>query len=430
MSRRLVALVLVLNVASFAVLAAGSSPQVERRHSSGLLVLGPGVVHAQPVVEDLAKAWSDAMWLARDNPDVLGYPWADEASGQLVVSVVMPAGEALVLQWAASGAQTKGPKPIKLLPPRVAFRLRTVDRSYAQLERIKHDATFLVQAGLPDANAIYKTAPDFQHNRIIVTVDRTSDPLFAALASRYGTQAVAVRVEPNPPRFGPATRDSDSSPFWGGAKLNAPVGTPCTSGFSWDFPDAMVSAGHCAPNGGTFSTPVQPMGNVTPNSEESWSAGVGTVPLDGESVNRGDISLIRMNPDRDSGAAIYTGPSGSGTSKIVREKWWRSPLVGDLFCTGGHVSGEQCDWSVTEVGVDRLYFSTNEWARNVNEGHKPAGCIQSGDSGGPVYTVRPDDGIAAKGIISGANGGVPDCKVVFTDIWEAYGGFPGDLKVQ
>jgi len=89
--------------------------------------------------------------------------------------------------------------------------------------------------------------------------------------------------------------------------------------------------------------------------------------------------------------------------------------------------------------------------------------LSAGTLVGPVYTVRSDSGIAAKGILSGSGSwlgtcyvtsltsGTPTtvgretsrfsdqsgsgswlgtCYVYFTDIWDAYYGLPGDLKIQ
>lgn len=101
------------------------------------------------------------------------------------------------------------------------------------------------------------------------------------------------------------------------------------------------------------------------------------------------------------------------------------------------MTGEQCGWSVSRVRFD-IKYSTGEWGRNVNSGGKQGQCLIGGDSGGPIYTVRSDGGIAAKGIISAGSGGGSDnwggafdpCYGIFTDIWEAYYGFPGVLRTQ
>jgi hypothetical protein len=116
-------------------------------------------------------------------------------------------------------------------------------------------------------------------------------------------------------------------------------------------------------------------------------------------------------------------------------------VSGDQYCTGGSTKGEVCGWSQNWGAAGNWYYDgTGETARRVWHGTKHGHCTAPGDSGGPVYTVRGDGGIAAKGIISGSSGfGGSDwytgslespCENVFTDIWDAYYGLPGYLQTQ
>lgn len=434
---RLVAFTLVLCLAGLITVAAAPISPGER-HSSGLQILGgvASTAAASPLTESLARAWSDALLLADANPEQVGYPWADSANGVLVFPAVNVAGEAVIRQWIQAGAQVTRLKAgqahaVRLLRPQVPVRAPSVSRSYGQLERIKDDATHLVRAGLPDADAIFQTEPDYEHNRVIVTVDRRSDALLAALANRYGTDALAVRIGSAGQRGNPATRNYDQNPFYGGAWINTPTGTNCTSGFSWQDSSFqyMLSAGHCGPNGGSYSTPAESMGTVTAGSRENWDASVGTVYLTGQSVFRGDLSLIQIQSGKSGAFFIYTGGWDSSSSATVKEMWSRSPLLYDQFCTGGKNSGEICGWQVIGGPIDHQY-SNGEWARHIYKGIRPSGtCIVGGDSGGPVYTYRADGfTIAAKGIISGQVSDPSNCYVFFSDVWDAYWGFPGTLK--
>jgi hypothetical protein len=150
------------------------------------------------------------------------------------------------------------------------------------------------------------------------------------LAASYGTSGVAVRVT-GTETSGPAPREADTSPFWGGA-------SGCTSGFAWHSGsvEMMVSAGHCYPNGySNVSTPVQSMGSVTQSSEENWTSGTGTVLLTGQSVYRGDLSLVRIFSGKSSYSRIYRGGYNSSTYGDVAGKMSRSPANGDQYCTGG-----------------------------------------------------------------------------------------------
>jgi hypothetical protein len=56
-------------------------------------------------------------------------------------------------------------------------------------------------------------------------------------------------------------------------------------------------------------------------------------------------------------------------------------------------------------------------------------CPTHGDSGGPVYHKRSDGKVIAYGIFSGSAPLLAACSVWMTDIWDAYVGLPGSLKV-
>lgn len=159
--------------------------------------------------------------------------------------------------------------------------------------------------------------------------------------------------------------------------------------------------------------------------------------MTGQSTYRGDVALIRITSGRSSSPYMYRGGYNSSSYATVAEMWSRSPASGDQYCTGGKNSGEVCGWVVQWSAAGNYTYDGGEVARRVWRGDKHGWCIRPGDSGGPVYTVRSDGKIAAKGIISGASGfggtdyysGAldPACRNVFTDIWDAYYGLPGVL---
>ena len=170
------------------------------------------------------------------------------------------------------------------------------------------------------------------------------------------------------------------------------------------------------------------MGTVSVGSRENWVRGTGTEYLAGQNVYRGDLALISMSSGASSTYRMYTGGTSSNSSALVKEMWSRSPVAGDQFCTGGAYGGEVCGWKVDQVNVT-VKYSTGETLRNGTRGSRSriGGGVVQGDSGGPVYTVRTDGGIAAKGIISGAGSDVLSNLMWFTDIWQAYWGLPGYL---
>jgi len=380
----------------------------------------------KPMAEATAQRLHELHLLGMKNPSHFSYPWVDPATGEVVIDVTSDVGARLAYAFQPdkkSAAATQ--------------RIRPVKRSWAQLEQIRDEIVHLTTPGIvADQEAIVAIEPDGPNNRLIITVDRLSGTLLRALTAMYGTEAIAIRHDPQYQRGMPQARENDSSSggFYAGANLSG-----CTSGFSWysGTTNYMVTAGHCFPSGGSASTPVEYMGWVNSGSRENWNNGTGTVFLSGQSVNRGDIALVQVQSPKQTAGRIYRGGYNSSTSAPVREMWSRQAANGDQYCTGGRMSGEQCGWVVNAVRFDHRY-SNGEWARNVNRGSKQAQCTIGGDSGGPVYTVRSDGGIAAKGIHSGGGGGGSDnwggafdpCFGIFTDIWQAYYGFPGVLRTQ
>lgn len=189
--------------------------------------------------EPLAIAVHDARELAEREPNAFGYPYADRLTGTLVLSPVNAAGEASAQRWT--------PRPEAAGVPRT---VRKVNRGYAELERIRHEAIGPGVAAIPDSKLIWMSTADEERNRVILTVDRISNALLQGLASRYGTEVIAIRVQQNP-GIKSLSRQSDVNPFYGGAKINLP-GKSCTTGFPflWNGYHRMITAGHCAPDGG------------------------------------------------------------------------------------------------------------------------------------------------------------------------------------
>jgi hypothetical protein len=179
-------------------------PRPEARHRSGLALPTP-LPHCfgPSVYEPLAIAYINARMLAESHPNDFGYPWDDRAKGELVISVIGPTGEALARSWMASGATyASGTKETVLPRPAVPVRFRTVTRSFAQLTQLEDDIIGALRAGLlPDAS-VRSFGHDDEYDRIVMDVQFLSDAFATALVSRFGTEAIAVRVDPT---YGPFT---------------------------------------------------------------------------------------------------------------------------------------------------------------------------------------------------------------------------------
>jgi hypothetical protein len=388
------------------------------RYVGGVEIVGPEILQARPADEKEAIAFDDALQFAMDHPDAVGYPWIDPPTRSLQVSAV----DGVVSYELGAFMQAHA-----------AAVVRDVTHSYAELQAIADDITRLNSQDGAYSALIYRTEPDEKNNRIIVTIDKLDEALIAWLGSEYGSDAVAVRVDANAARAR-SLRTGDVSPFWGGAWINTPSYV-CTDAFSWlngSLWDGMLTAGHCAPYGGAISTPAQSMGYITSGTRENWDPASGTVSWPGEpGVYRGDIGLVQMYSGRASNGRIYRYGPTSGVSSPVRLTWARWSRPGDSFCTGGKTTGEICNWQVTVAGINQWYIfdGWGVWARNVVEGVASSGCTQPGDSGGSVFTLY-QDGVAAKGIISGKADVLFHCYVYFTDIQNAVQSLPGGVKLH
>jgi hypothetical protein len=178
-ARRLVAVIgIALTAMACDVSPASPSANLE---SSGILLVGVGEqVQGGPATEALKVAHSNALVLAEANGSDLGYPWVDP-SGMLVLSVVTPRGRELV-QAARIG---------------VPFRVRDVRHGAGELRHIQDDVTFLGSRGVPGAELIYMTVPDYRDNRALIALRSKSQPLLDYLAAHYPVDALAVQVDPN-----------------------------------------------------------------------------------------------------------------------------------------------------------------------------------------------------------------------------------------
>jgi hypothetical protein len=174
----------IVPVVWIALWVAACSPEAsptDKLDPTGILLVDVGEqVQAAPPTEELKVAFSRATELADANGDDLGYPWFDPASGELVLSAVTANGRAIV---EAAGIT-------------VPYRIRDVVHGAAELERIQHEATLLRSEGIPGAELIYATGPDYRDNRTIIVISAMSRPLLDALAERFPADAIAVRVNP------------------------------------------------------------------------------------------------------------------------------------------------------------------------------------------------------------------------------------------
>jgi hypothetical protein len=389
------------------------------RDSSGIAVVGDLPIQVSALTEKEAMAFDAALDLALKNRDDFGYPWIRPDTRRLELAAADADGTGLA-ETARSSAKIRD----------VATTITTAPASIGELDAIAEAVTQLNAEGFPDADLIYMTEPDQRDNLIVITVSEASPRLTSALAERFGTSLIAVRVRPIDAEAGSLSRASDNPAFWGGAKINVPAGT-CTTGFAWGTSATMLMAAHCAPSGGNVGYTNYPnAGSVRSGSEENWSTSTGTQYYTNQITYRGDVALVRYNSPLTSAGRIYSGSQTSSSSKAVAGMATRRAQFSDPICNNGFITGPWCG-AVLAMGSNILYAADgpNVWARNVVEGYAGGNtCPTHGDSGSPVYQNRSDGKVTAYGILSGSLPLVISCHMFFTDIRDAFDGLPGGIK--
>lgn len=285
--------------------------------------------------------------------------------------------------------------------------------TYVRLVPVPHSMTDLLTAqdqistAIDSDSPIVGTAPDIEHNSLIVTLDsatpnvpaqlreRRSMPLDSArVASRSpsaltGTleklettiapTGVDVRLELGSAPSYTATRGNDSSPFSGGAAVRirsdngrCSLGFPVTiSGVTYE-----MTAGHCGKS--SFTTYAGGK-NVGSTANISWP---------GNTSKYGDWQIIK-------GASyaryVYSGSLTSSQRLPISRGNLGSRRNGSELCTSGSTTGALCRYAIvrshSRANIDgyQTAYLTEVMHDPNRDGVGTCSGFQSGDSGGTVY---------------------------------------------
>ncbi|OPG10475.1 hypothetical protein B1R27_02200 [Streptomyces sp. GKU 895] len=415
---------------------------------------------------------------AEASPDTLAPPYLDQGTGKIVAPVTDSAAKAEATATisltdvpvdeggddgtvndadeAADGTtatEDDVAPAVATTDATVVPTTKVVDHSQAELDSIADEVLLLDEDDIAGASALASAVVDAETNKIIVEIATDNPALADGLGQRYGTDTVTVRVNPGVTQLQQtSTRWSDKSPYKGGAGYeshwlageSANKFKTCTTGFAWTYRGHpyIVSAGHCTYADGWMDSwdKTDPDHSVTVGfvDVDNYANGKGSVKLSGQNYYSGDLSLIEVIENKyNVSARIYQHDS---VMRRVDNRSTKRSSKGQKFCTGGARSSEVCGWKVTET-TKRFKYHDGDVVHNMTVGQKNSGsCVISGDSGGPVYTVKSNGHVNAKGIISGAgcdsvtdDGECSDawdgkCTVFFTDIALAEKALPGGVK--
>lgn len=188
-------------------------------------------------------------------------------------------------------------------------------------------------------------------------------------------------------------RWNDVNGSWhGGSGMISSAGI-CSTGFvtlASTGEDRILSAGHC-----------DPTGNV------SWTDGNGDLLTNGGGdvwVYRTKIDSLVMDPVGGALGRVWGGPWNATSTHpryvlSVGSKYQNA--VGDYVCTDGAMSGEHCgNTKITAVNVPVIDDEGITYTLHQIYNSDGKFIMAEGDSGGPVYALRSDGRVSARGILS------------------------------
>lgn len=304
-----------------------------------------------------------------------------------------------------------------------------VKYSKSALTAVKGD---VLNSGVPGVQNMFAAFIDAETNRVLVKATTVTEEMRTALASRYAPDQLALLLtDEQPPEL--LSRASDTSPFWGGSVATTSTGGStrwhCTIGFPWTYngADYFITAGHCTGLNTYTWMPRYGTDIVGVVRKDGWNNNTGSVKIDGQSYNTGDVSLVQLFYSYQAGYSIYVGGPRSTVSRTIGGVASKRAKKGDKVCAGGSVTGELCGWKVTDGSTD-VRYRDGTLARNVVYATKTETCAAMGDSGGPIYTVRSNGMVTARGVLSGGGRSGSKCSLIFSDIRVAEKSFPGGVK--
>jgi streptogrisin D len=277
---------------------------------------------------------------------------------------------ALGAEGAGAYLDASGRLTVNVLSARAAAQVRAagatpklVTRSLARLQRVQ---AALDAAGSAPVGASWGV--DLASNTVLVSVPAGRGAAFVAKARSFGA---AVRIERAPA--------AQTQAFYGGQAIYR-GGSRCSAGFntrSGSGRNYVLTAGHCANLGGTWTT----------------SGGQTIGPVAASSFPGNDYGAIRISDPAaldPRGGVLHNGAfqdiDGAG----------RVP-VGSRACKTGSTTGTTC-------GTVQAYNVTVNYAEGTVFGLTRTNiCTQPGDSGGPLYAGSRAQGITSGGTIGGCN---------------------------
>ncbi|NBE82515.1 S1 family peptidase [Micromonospora rubida] len=302
-----------------------------------------------------------------------------------------------------------------------------VSYSMSELTAVQDEVLTLADSQLVGVANLRTAGIDAVNNRVVVKAETVTEEMRQALAARYGADRVALHLVPG--LTAPSAkvgRQDDTSPYYGGAYFYTAAASGCSTAFGWTHEGVnyMLTAGHCTSLNAKAYAPSATLGTV---SADNWNNTTGSVKVNGKSYYSGDASTIKLT--KYSAGRVYKGSTTSSTSRAVTSRMTRRSYVGDTYCVSGQVTGEMCGFRVQATYVT-VRYSDGSTLRNAMEGYRNGKCTRGGDSGAPIYNIKSNGSVTARGILSGGSTNTSgNCYDYFTDTKLAEDALPGIIKL-
>jgi hypothetical protein len=348
--------------------------KADRLHRTAA-ALGAGVLMAGAVVTATALPAG-----AQSRPTTDQVPLVDaativrtaaQAPGVSGLGSIVIEAKSVAVWWKGGRQALPGPVAAAVRQARAVAPVRVADARFSMAELQAASAT--LERRLRGDSRFHGIKAEPDGSGLVVTFDAGGIAALAAALPDVGVPA-AVSIEQ---RLRPVSRDNDSSPWSGGARIvNTSIGAGCTAGFGVDTSGggrAILTAGHCGEGGH----------RITDGGGEL----IGNVGADD---NNFDVLIVPTNAVSN---RIYVGGGTSTQQRTVTGGG--APFVGERLCQSGNTSantvgGPICNLQVLYEGTD----SQRLWEAQQLDGQTAA---RPGDSGGPVYLDRGDGTVTARG---------------------------------
>lgn len=247
---------------------------------------------------------------------------------------------------------------------------------------------------------------DYATSHALATMRPNATQAATAVADAASARAAVQHLVPGPApvsvtdvpvAHATGSRQSDTWPWWGGARIVRPGNIVCSTGFSVKKGSTlyMLTAGHC--------------GGISTSWQTGDSYGAGTAI--GTEVNRApccDTAIIQVTANQ---GWIYD----KGWNSTVGEHviGYKTAVVGTMICDEGATAGVLCNLSTDATGQVVTFdgdasapsFTAENESEGFNLNEDPA--VAGGDSGGPTIINSGTSGqVYAAGTISGGFGEV------------------------